>query len=237
MTSDSDRGIYHYLLNGEPTGIEERWQRHRQPSGDWLVNSSRRARGNHMEVDAWMSAGRVSRFELSWAPEEGEPVRAAYRLGDGAIKVSRHAGGLDPQEHEVSFPAANGAPLLSPLMRVFAGPVIARLLEAGGQGTVVVPNIDQPTATGSLLQPRLSTRRARLLETGVEVPGMGEHWAEPTPGCRLCEYQGDQYSPEARFWLAEDDMLVRYQWRQSPTEHWDVRLQRLGKEGGVGSRG
>jgi hypothetical protein len=232
--SDFDRGIYHYLLNGEPTGIEERWQRHRQPSGQWLVNSSRRARGNHMEVDAWMDAGRVNRFELSWSPDEGEPVRAGYHLDDGAVKVRRHVGGLDPQEHEVNFPTATGAPLLSPLMRVFAGPVIARLLEAGGQGTVVVPSVDQPAATDSFLQPRVSTRRARLLETGVEVPALGDNWSGPIQGCRLCEYQGDQYGPEARFWLAEDDMLVRYQWRQSPTELWDVRLQRLEKEGGAG---
>lgn len=228
--NESDRGIYHYLLNGEPTGIEERWQRHRQPSGEWLVNSSRRSRGNHMEVDAWMAAGRVSRFELTWTQDDGEPVRAGYHFGDGSVKVRRHASGLEPQEHEVSFPDA-AAPLLSPLMRVFAGPVIARLLEAGGQGTVVVPSIAQPKATESLLQPQLSTRTARLLETGVELPGVGEDSPEPVRGLRLCEYQGDQYGPEARFWLAEDDMLVRYQWRQSPTEQWDVRLQRVGKAG------
>lgn len=220
MPTVTDRGVYHYLLNGEPTAIVEQWQRHRQPSGECLINSSRRAPGVSIEVDAWTERGQVRRFDILWAPDRGEPVSAGYRLDEGVLRVRRRAGMAPPEEHELTAGAGAAAPLLSPLMRVFAGPVIVSLIDGGGRGTVVVPCIDEPAGPERLLQPQVSERSARVLESGVELEdGAGER-------CRLCEYRSDRYGPGTRFWLGEDDMLVRYQWQQSPTRQWDIRLRR-----------
>ena len=97
----------------------------------------------------------------------------------------------------------------------------ARPLEQGGRGVVVLPFIGNPALTSRLLLPVSSERQARVLETDAELELAGA-----SVRCRRCEYLGDQYGPGTEFWLAEDKLLLRYQWRQSPQQHWDIWLQR-----------
>ena len=44
--------------------------------------------------------------------------------------------------------------------------------------------------------------------------------------CRRCLYLGDQYEKDASFWVGEDGLLERYQWRQDASRLWDVALSR-----------
>ena len=106
-------------------------------------------------------------------------------------------------------------------MRIFTGPLIASLLVQGGKSDVILPFIADPLAPQKLLRPVSSQREARVLEAAAELELSGTRLS-----CRRCQYTGDQYGPDARFWLAQDDLLVRYQWLQSPGQQWDVWLQR-----------
>jgi len=219
-TDFADSGVYHYLLNGQATQIREHWQRSRQPSGEWLVNSGRSAPGVNIEVEARVTAGLVTQFEVIWRAGEGPGLRAQYTLQDKAVDVARTEGAVT--EHEaVSLDSSKTAPLLSPLMRIYAGPLIARLLAMGGRGAVLLPFIGDPADQERLLRPQVSRRQARVLEADVELQLGGADFR-----CRVCEYSGDQYAAGTRFWLAEDDLLVRYQWQQGPDQQWDVWLQR-----------
>jgi hypothetical protein len=94
-------------------------------------------------------------------------------------------------------------------------------LAMGGQGAVLLPFIGDPADEERLLRPQVSQRQAKVLEKDVELTLGGTDFR-----CRVCEYVGDQYAPGTRFWLAEDDLLVRYQWQQAQDQQWEVMLQR-----------
>ena len=215
-----DSGLYHYRLNGQDTAIEERWQRYRHASGAWQVSSSRRAPGLDLRVEAQYSAGLVSRFDVAWRQQGGPQLRAGYELAADRVAVSRCLAPQPASSEDLVF-ARHAPPLLFPLMRIFTGPLIAALLRAGGRGAVVLPFIADPTDYSRLLRPVLSEREARVLEEGAKLELDGARLQ-----CRRCEYLGDQYGPDARFWLGFDDLLLRYQWQQSAQQHWDVCLQR-----------
>jgi hypothetical protein len=215
-----DSGVYHYRLNGQATQVREHWQRHRQAMGEWLVTSGRSAPGVNIEVEARMTEGLVTQFEVLWQADDRPERRAHYTAQDNAVEVVRTEGTVTEREL-VSLRSSKAAPLLSPLMRIYAGPVIARLLVMGGQGEVVLPFIGDPADEERLLRPQVSQRQARVLENDVELSLGGAEFR-----CRVCEYSGDQYAPGTRFWLAEDDLLVRYQWQQAQDQQWDVWLQR-----------
>ncbi|MCB1702593.1 MAG: hypothetical protein H6985_18620 [Pseudomonadales bacterium] len=216
-----DSGVYHYRLNGEPVGVEERWQRHPQGSGACRISSSRSAPGVEIVVDALVAGAQVTQFEVVWRSDGQNELRSSYQLLADRVVVNRTVAGEQGQSEEVVFPAEGVAPLLFPLMRIFTGPLIASLLEQGGRGVVVLPFIGNPALTSRLLLPVSSERQARVLETDAELELAGA-----SVRCRRCEYLGDQYGPGTEFWLAEDKLLLRYQWRQSPQQHWDIWLQR-----------
>jgi hypothetical protein len=219
-TDFSDSGVYHYLLNGQATPVREHWRRHRQAAGEWLVTSGRSAPGVNIEVEAQMTEGLVTQFEVLWWADDRPELRAHYTAQDGAVEVVRTQGAVTERER-VSLGSSKAAVLLSPLMRIYAGPLIARLLAMGGHGAVLLPSIGDPADEERLLRPQISQRQARVLENDVEL-----HLGGADFRCRVCEYIGDQYAPGTRFWLAEDDLLVRYQWQQAQDQLWDVWLQR-----------
>ena len=219
-TDFSDSGVYHYLLNGQATQIREHWQRHRQATGEWLVNSGRSAPGVNIDGEARMTEGLVTQFEVLWQADDRSELRARYTAQDTAVEVDRTEGAVTQRE-AISVDGTEAAPLLSPLMRIYAGPLIARLLAMGGQGAVLLPFIGDPADQDRLLRPQISQRQARVLENDVEL-----QLGDADFRCRVCEYSGDQYAAGTRFWLAEDDLLVRYQWQQAQDQQWDVWLQR-----------
>jgi hypothetical protein len=216
-----DSGVYHYRLNGQATAIEEHWQRYRHESGEWQVNSSRRASGLEIRVDARVNAGTVCCFDVAWCAAGEREVRAEYELAADRVVVRRRVSPQAAATEEVLLHGGAAPPLLFPLMRIFTGPLLARLLRGAGKGAVVLPFIADPADRSGLLRPVLSQREARVVEEGIELELAGARFQ-----CRRCEYLGDQYGPGSWFWLAADDLLVRYQWQQSPQQQWDVWLQR-----------
>ncbi len=216
------RGRYLYLLNGRTTEITERWMRRELSPGDVVTESIRTAPGVEISVNSRDSGGLVRGFQVTWRTSgaAGYVLTARYALDSKALQVERKMGDEPSESQEIVLPDGDLAPLLSPLMRIYTGPIITRLLAQGGVGQVVVPSIADPENVGQLLRPLVSERRANLLSDWEEL-SLGEQ----TCRARCCEYLGDQYAPGTRFWLGPDDKLLRYCWRQSGVGEWDVRLE------------
>jgi hypothetical protein len=218
--SVEENGTYLYLLNGEPTGIQEHWQRRQLAPGEWRISSTRRAPGVEIAVVAKLVDGLVTGFSVEWRGE-GTRMQADYALLADRVRVERCHSGAATESMDIPFPDETLAPLLSPLMRIFAGPLIARLLDKGEPANVVVPFIADVALSEKLLSPVVSERSARLIEANATLAS-----GEETIPCRRCEYLGDQYGPGTEFWLGDDELLLRYRWRQAPQQHWDVWLRR-----------
>jgi hypothetical protein len=214
----SESGSYRYLLNGEPAPFTEAWQRQYLSAGKERLSSSRRAPGIEIITEASLVDGRVKSCEIQWLADTVS-IQAGYSLEVGGLQFQRQVDGV-AVETETLEAGVDSPALLFPLMRIFTGPLICRLLQQGGEGTVIVPAIGQPDDTDALLRPQFSQRQARVLEAQTELLLDGQ-----VIECRLCEYTGDQYAAGSRFWIGEDETLLRYQWQQGPEQNWDVCLE------------
>ncbi len=220
MHDQPESGSYHYFLNGEKTAVEEDWSIEPLPGGECLVRSSRRAGGIEISVEARRVADELLGCQVRWQSVNGPDLFAIYELRPDVLRVTVEGPGAECEELELPVGSPGQQPLLAPLMRVYAGPVIASLLARGGEGTVIVPDISNPGDPSTLLRPLVSVRSARLL-LAETLRYEGREYR-----CQCCEYLGDPYSEGARFWLADDQRLVRYQWQQAPDKLWDVWVQR-----------
>lgn len=207
-------GSYQYFLNGELSEIEEHWQLWETGQSQRIV-STRRAPGIALSVDAVAQGGRVTEFDVSWRPATGAHISAFYRLGAGGFTCLRQvAGAVDEVDESTDQPV-----ILYPLMRIFTGKVIQAVAHGGGEALVIVPSVSGVDAGPPLLAPDPDKRRvSRCEELNWPEPG-------PTPE-RLSRWQfmGGQYDANARFWLDERGLLVRYQWQQGADQHWDVLM-------------
>jgi hypothetical protein len=86
---------------------------------------------------------------------------------------------------------------------------------------VILPEIGVASGSAQLFEPRFSERRAQFVTSEILQDESGE-----ARNCRRCLYLGDQYEKDASFWVGEDHLLERYQWRQDASRLWDVTLSR-----------
>lgn len=215
-------GRYVYSLNGEAMDIKEEWSIESGPSGEQLCQSRRQAPGIEIAVSSAGNETRVERFEVEMISQKSSArftVWSSFEWTERGLVVRRKVNEAPVEVDTQAIEKSSARPLLSPLMRIYAGPLIANILDSGGCADVVVPFIADPEDTGRLLQAVTSERRARLLGSEpFEIEG-----CEVVARC--CEYVGDQYAPGTRFWLGPDNRLLRYSWLQTGTGEWDVRLQ------------
>ena len=211
MDSITARGRYLYLCNGEEAPVEESWERHSLGKDRFRVVSVRRADDVCIRVEALQTGAHTESCSVRWWQEGLRDLLVSFEMHAGELRVSRRDG--QAREECSVHPLPNADAILFPLKRVFAGPVIGRLLELGGEGLVILPELGADPASDELLRPRFSHRRAQLEEIEAD-------------GSRRCLYPGDQYDDSARFWLAGDGLLARYRWRQDNARDWDVRLIR-----------
>ena len=214
-------GRYRYLLNGQPTEVSESWSIEGELATQCEIRSLRAAAGIEIEVTASLSSGNVRHFTSVWRSGSSETISAEYLLQSDRVLVTwRGAGCANEEVIEIFHDGASSRPLLFPLMRIFTGPLIARVLQLGGTGKVILPDINDPGDGGRLLRPLNTQRRARVVDNDALLSRDGLQLK-----CRCCEYTGDQYGAGSHFWLGEDDLLLHYQWQQSADQHWDVWLQ------------
>ena len=134
----SQYGRYHYLLDGAPTAIEEHWSRKPRAGGGWFIHTERVAAGVTLSVNAECAAGLVLQCQLEWLADGHEPVRALYRSDNNVVSAIRQRAEETPQSQVFSADEKDRLPLVLPLLRIFTGPVIKRLLDRGGEGDVLV---------------------------------------------------------------------------------------------------
>lgn len=197
-------GVYHYYLNGELTTIVEPWQIS-ENGQNTIIRSVRNAKDYQTSISAVAHVNKdnfqVLRATTVWdCTAEGQSVHKEY----GFDKASDEFRG---QEF-----------IFFPLLRIFMGPVLDYLGANGGQGDVLIPYIKDPSDHDQLLKPEITQRRAISLAKGVEeVDGK-------SITVQKYDYRGDQYENGSVFSVDEHCVLARYQWQQSETLKWDVRL-------------
>ena len=215
-------GSYHYSLNGKPTEVREAWSLQGDLIGECRITSTRAAPGVDIHVAALVAHGAVQKFDVQWCARSAKNISAHYELcGDRPVVTRRGIGDREDKKMKLTTEALYEAPLLFPLMRIFTGPLIVRLLARHGEGAIVLPDVSDPADEMKLLKPLVSERSAKLLGEELIATMDGEEQL-----CRRCEYSGGLYTADSRFWLATDNLLERYQWQQSPELFWDVRLHR-----------
>jgi len=218
----SPYGRYHYLLDGEPAPIEEHWSRKPRAGGGWFIRAERAAADIRLSVNAEFESGQVLQCNVEWVASGQPSIRAFYRLEEDGVSVIRQRG-EEAEERNILSPDEQGRlPLVLPLLRIFTGPVISRLLDDESDRAVLVPSIVNPQDDESLLRPRLGNRAASIVQLGQEQQLFGRNYSS-----RLCTFTGEQYDDDSRFWLGEDETLLRYMWPQPGVGTWDVQLEEL----------
>jgi hypothetical protein len=220
-------GVYVYFLNEQPTGVTEPWSIHRLPDSSYCTRVERDARaafGMTILVEAfsrtWLATDDLQRFTVAQsnanhaATSEG---RAEYLFSNKTVIVTRSVNSQVMPSEELSLPENT---VVSPLMRVFLGPVIRQVLAHGkGQPVpVLVPSLEQMLDPETLLRPLFDARQAAMLGAeNVEVDGR-------LLPARRYQYLSKHYDAESQFWLDENDLLLRYRFVQSSEQVWDTRL-------------
>ncbi len=207
-----------YRLNGELAPVEEFWCRERLGDGSARVSSGRRAGVVAIDTEALEIGGRIQSFAARWREAGARECAVDYALHQQSLRVVSREG-AEQREREID--CAAGPVLLFPLMRIYVGGVIEALLAAGGSGCVILPELGVAGDSMRLFEPRFSERRAEVVASEVlrDASGKSRH-------CRRCCYLGDQYEEDASFWVGDDHLLERYQWRQDAERLWDVTLSR-----------
>jgi hypothetical protein len=213
------QGRYSYSCDGSDVGVDERFEVIPETRGV-LVVSSRAAQGTRLSVDAvFLRDGAVEATFLWGSDLAGTAAHASVvHHWDGASVTAR--GEVDGVAVDVRQEASRAS--YFPLMRVFSGRTLLRLLtaaEAGGDGIdVVTPDIRDPKAVDRWLLPLLDHRRiASSRSTTLEVDGVER-------ACREVEYLGGSYDQAASVWVDDGGLLLRYTWDQPGVGSWDVRL-------------
>ena len=215
MTDDAS-GRYVYLCDGDAVPVDETFAIASQERG-LVVSSVRTAPGTRLDVETVYAPDGGTIASLTWASGvEGTTPAASvtYRLtAEGGGLLTDTAG----SQHLIEMPADAS---FFPLMRVFSGRSLAKVVAGGDAGAAVLtPDIRDPRATERWLLPLVDQRRAAAVVEGtLEVDGV--HHA-----CRIIEYLGGSYDQPATVWLDSGGLLLRYTWDQPGVGAWDVRLR------------
>lgn len=214
-----DQGMYVYYRNGERIGVIEPWQRHQKADGSIVTRAERDATvfGNKMLCYTEEVNGKFTVIELRFesTSDTNQFVYAEYLL-DGSKAVFNHKTSTSNVSQRIDI---NGAICL-PLMRVFYGKVLEETISRGGQATVLVPWIKDPTNLEKFFTPHFSDRTASVL---IDKDTLTIDNAEQN--ATVYEYIGDQYQAGSKFWVNENQLLCRYCWQQDENLAWDTLLE------------
>ncbi|WP_444896271.1 hypothetical protein ACJJI5_06115 [Microbulbifer sp. EKSA008] len=228
LNSTLAQGRYHYSCDGREMPVQDSWQLGNDEQGRRSLVSRRLVgdQGFGIEVFALLEGGLVSECVVHWRDEVDE-VSAHYKLipeegkspaiGDD-IQAS-WTGPNGPQQLNIE----GDERLLFPLMRVFMGPVLSRLVQHENGLEVVSPDIVDPSQRGKLLSPRVSHRTARSMAGDVSSQKAQELGSDIIAYI----YQGDEAERDAHCYVDSRSLLVGYDWPSSTGRLWQVRLRDL----------
>ena len=199
-----DYGTYKYFENDNLKNIEELWTQHKLD--DTIITRVKRLAPDfdqYFDVQTWARAGQFQRAFLGWR-SSSQSATAEYRFKESRWILERTVNGL------ISTDEVTAEVVFSPLMRVFTGESIQKIIGRGGAADVLVPWIKDPSTPEKMFSINISNRRANCLDAVA----------------KLYSYQGEQYDENARFCLDENDLLLRYEWRMNASSKWRVELAR-----------
>jgi hypothetical protein len=208
-------GRYSYVCDGKPIPVDEPFTIERQERG-LVVSAQRTAPGTRMSITAVYGINGGVHATIDWSSELAgtSPVtHVEYDVAsDGAVSFT----GVDGAVRAVEAPVGTS---FFPLMRVFSGRSLTKVVEGGAHGAdVLTPDIRDPKDLDRWLQPLIDRRRAAsVVEGSLVVDGVER-------GCRVVEYLGGSYDQPASVWLDEGGLLLRYTWDQPGVGDWDVRV-------------
>jgi len=213
-------GTYHYWMNGTQEDITETFRFISDGTADTVIESERHAEafGSHIQVSAVYNRKKLTRFNVEWRNKNQNAVQHAnahYQFEQKEILVHRN---IDEQEFHERLPIPERFTAL-PLLRIFTGKAIreAYAIGHGDKVPVLVPNIQDPNDRVQLLALELSLRSVTYLGRDTLVINNAEHTAD------VFNFIGGNYDHTAKFWVNENDILLKYQWQQGDT-FWEVKL-------------
>jgi hypothetical protein len=213
-------GAYHYWMNGTQSDITEAFRITTTDEADTVIESDRHAEsfGSQINVVAQYIENQLAHFDIEWQNTNPNAVKFAsahYQFTEKKIIVNRN---IDEQTFLETLPAPEVFTVL-PLLRVFTGKAIRQTfaLGNGGRIPVLVPNIKNPNDNVQLLALELDLRSATKLESETITIADKEHQAN------LFNFPGGNYDQSAKFWIDENDLLLKYEWQQGDV-FWEVKL-------------
>ena len=214
-------GHYHYWMNGIQSDITESFRITTTDEADTVIESFRytEAFGSQIKVVAHYTENHLAHFDVEWQNTNANAVQfanARYQFTEKEILVHRN---IDGQAFHERLPSPETFTVL-PLLRIFTGKAIrqAHQLGNGQRVPVLVPNIKNPNDTVQLLALELDLRSATYLGQETISINETEHPAD------LFNFTGGNYDQSAKFWIDENDLLLKYQWQQKPDLFWEVKL-------------
>jgi len=215
------QGIYHYWMNGTLTDITETFRIISTPKSGTVIESERNAPtfNSRIAAKAFYTNGNITHFELEWENGNESAVQFAnahYQFTTDEILVTRD---IDGGHFLETLPMPEVCVVL-PLLRVFTGRAIRETFELG-QGVrapVLVPNIKDPNDKVQLLALELDMRFATAINKDTLPIGNKKHQAE------IYRFTGGSYDETAKFWVDQNDILLKYEWQQTPDLFWEVKL-------------
>ena len=218
-------GSYHYWMNGTQTDITESFRIITTPEPATVIESFRHAEtfGSQIKVVAHYTENQLAHFNVEWQNTNVNAVKFAnahYQFDSNEINVHRN---LDGREFHERLPKPQAFTVL-PLLRVFTGKAIreAHQLGHGNRVPVLVPNIKNPSDTVQLLTLELDLRSATHLGNETLAINDINHPAD------IFNFTGGNYDQSAKFWIDENDLLLKYQWQQGDV-FWEVKLVEIRK--------
>jgi len=213
-------GTYHYWMNGTQADITESFRIDSTDKPATVIESSRHADAfdSHIKVIAHYQLNHLTHFDVEWQNGNANAVQFAsahYQFEENEIHVYRN---LDGREFQERLPKPQAFTAL-PLLRVFTGKAIRETyaLGHGGRIPVLVPNIKDPNDTVQLLALELSLRSVTHLGREMLTVNEQEFFAD------IFNFFGGNYDQSAKFWVDEDDLLLKYEWQQNDV-FWEVKL-------------
>lgn len=230
-------GCYRYSLNNQRQQLSEPWALYRQHQS-WLLRSERQIpeSGFSIATETLWQASQLMTADLHWQQSSPQSWQRSVRY---QLKADGKYVPILSQDFPRNWPAiqllddvfTTATPALNrmttqsvmfPLMRVYMGHVIQKLLQRGGQAEVLVPWIKDPFDREQLLKPSHSQRSVRWLKDQDLLLCLDKKDSQ-VMATQAYIYEGDQYGEDSTFWLHRG-LLMQYEWYQAGVGQWCVTL-------------
>ncbi|MDX1377973.1 MAG: hypothetical protein R3307_03920 [Anaerolineales bacterium] len=215
------KGTYRYWMNRTQTDIIETFRVISTSKADTVIESERHAPAFNSRIAAKASYknGHIHHFEIEWENSSADAVQFAnahYQFTENEILVSRDIDGghfLETLPRPEIF-------TVYPILRVFTGRAIRETYELGRgiRVPVLVPNIKDPNDKVQLLALELDMRFATVITQDKVSIDNKDHQTQ------IYRFTGGRYDETAKFWVDENDILLKYEWQQNPDLFWEVKL-------------